>query len=83
MTATLELYFKGYLFQELEFEWPQFADIAFKERCAMRQWLLEAKVKELKSLYYRQMDKVKDWEIIFATESDKFLRQNLTPDGIG
>jgi len=37
----------------------------------MRQWLLEAKVKELKSLYYRQMDKVKDWEIIFATESDK------------
>lgn len=71
MTATLELYFKGYLFQELEFEWPQFADIAFKERCAMRQWLLEAKVKELKSLYYLQMDKVKDWEIIFATESDK------------
>jgi hypothetical protein len=57
MTATLQLYLRGDIFQEIVIEIPDFKGLGFKERVNLRTAYVKSKCLTLRAIYHNAIDK--------------------------
>lgn len=81
---TLQLYLNGNLFNEMHLPAEVFADsdLGWKGDVGFRKVIIEGYVMEMKGLFWRQICKVKNWEIVLVCQSKINVMQEEEIDNL-
>lgn len=86
--ATLQLYLRNSIFQEMEFDLPEHRDLIddpaqnFEMNCQLREEFISQKVSEMRALYIRQIIKSQHEYNFVLVVSSKIGEPNLIEDSI-
>lgn len=63
--SKLQLYVRNTLLNEMEIHLPVYEkDLSFETRTTLRKWYIDAKIVQMKQMYFKQIMKYNDYEFV-------------------